>query len=219
MSDWKTKPIKASVVSKAAFDATFGEDNSLESEARQIISNATSVAMELQVAIEREKKKTEAYLTQITNDELRKFIDRKIVKDGSRAILQVQEDVASIRKEYQEITSWLIPLVEDCVQKILGSYESHDLVAQVVKNAAREFDQRINLVLLAHPESRPLLEKALGAYPDSFAEIDEIRFDPSLENDQLLLENKGGFLNIGIPAQLGVFLRNLERLASDGLKS
>jgi type III secretion protein L len=95
------------------------------------------------------------------------------------------------------------------VERVLGSFDRHDLLVRAARHALAEMREAKRLILRVAAEDQVAIEQRLGAELGQGATLVEIQGDLLLAPGEAVLESEFGFVAVGIEAQLAALRRGL----------
>lgn len=203
--------VKAKRMPRQYFGAVFDAEGSIVSKATELISEAKGQAERLRLLISNEDTRLNKKIQTMSDEQLRKFIDVKMVEQSAEAMVDVMQTASQIKRKFEDLEPWLISFVDTAVRKIIGSFEADDLVSRLVREGMAEMDTRHTIFLRVHPEIYDDAVKAMETYPEHFNGIRKVTSDSGLRADQLFLEGSGGLVDVSLKTQLSVLLHELKQ--------
>jgi flagellar biosynthesis/type III secretory pathway protein FliH len=194
--------LRATYMPAAEFEAVFGEENSVQSEARRLIDEAQKVAADLCRAVEREHAAIDQRLSEISKSELEAFLDKERIAYEAEAFAALLDASAQVKRGFDALQPWLSKLVETAVTRIIGSFDDDELIARLVAEGIREIDPGQHVALRVAPDCLGRVTAAKQALPQRFAAVASITADPALGPGEMLLDSAGGFVEITLRAQI-----------------
>ncbi len=128
-------------------------------------------------------------------------------QEGRREFLRVCADaVEAVRTQLFQLEDVLVPTVLLAVERVFGQFEDVELIRRVLRAALKDLGYAIGVVVRVPPDKTEDMRAALAALTkddDVIAKsISSVEGDPSLKNDEILLETIQGRVHVGVPYQL-----------------
>lgn len=161
-------------------------------------------------AVENDAARKAAFETR-GRDELKRVIEAEALTKTADGFLRVAREADRIRDEFEALTPWLLDLVERSVRRIIGELDDRDLAARVVAEAVSELDEQTALAIRVRAADREALRDAMVQHPDRFVGVDRIRTDNTLKKGVVVIEGRGGLIDVSIESQLAALTDHLRR--------
>ena len=203
--------VKARRMPRRDFEAVFDAESSIVSKAAELISEAKRQAERLRSLIAEEEMRSNKRIQTMSDEQLKTFIDVKMIEQSAEAVVDVMQTAFHIRKKFEALEPWLISVVDTVIHKIIGSIETGDVVSRLVREGMAEMDPRHTIFLRVHPDIYVDAVKSMETYPDRFKGIGKVASDSNLHADQLILEGSGGLIDVSLKTQLSVLLNELKQ--------
>lgn len=201
------------------FDALFGDQNSVRAEASRIIQEAQEVASALREEVSAESSRLNKKLSQISDEELKQFIDTEMIDRSVEAFAEMLHQSAKFKATLLDLSPWLINLVETCVRRLINSLDDTDLVSRLVSKGVEEFRDQTALTLTVHPDCNTRLQATVAAYPERFSGITHLVTSAQVPSGLVRIHSSGGLVDVDLSAQLDRLITFLEaectEIASD----
>lgn len=127
--------------------------------------------------------------------------------EGRREFLRVCADaVEAVRKQLFQLEDALVPTVLLAVERVFGQFEDVELIRRVLRAALKELGYAVGVTIRVAPDQTEDMRRALEQLnkEDEIVakSISGVEGDPSLKNDEILLETLQGRVHVGIPYQM-----------------
>lgn len=186
----------------SAFDRIAGPGIDVLKKADNIILEAERKAKEILAEIARKEAKFEQRMKDVTEEEVRKYIDAETIRQNAAVFVRNLENASSVQAEFAKITPWLTVLIRQIVTQIVGDLDEDDRISRAVQVGMRSMDISETVTFLVNPGSRKLAELAFETYPERFLASTRIVTDISVPVDHIRLKGSGVLLDICWQAQL-----------------
>ena len=196
------KPVAARRVSKNEFEQATGCVVTAEREASRIIEDAKAIAEGLRQSHSDREAELEKRAHELNEAAFRECLDHENAVRRAAAAAEVLDEAARMRAEFDAVTPWLNELIQVCLRKIIGSMDKADVVAGAITEAVAELKARNGLSLRVAQKDIDEVREIAASHPNRFSAISSVYPDADLTEGTILLEGKGGFVDIGIEAQL-----------------
>ena len=128
-------------------------------------------------------------------------------QEGRREFLRVCADaVEAVRTQLFQLEDALVPTVLLAVERVFGQFEDVELIRRVLRAALKDLGYAIGVVVRVPPDKTEDMRAALSELTkgdDVIAKsISSVEGDPSLKNDEILLETIQGRVHVGVPYQV-----------------
>ncbi|WP_299507312.1 hypothetical protein [uncultured Roseobacter sp.] len=149
--------------------------------------------------------------------EFRAAIDREKIAARAAEAVELLGYAAYFQGEVEAIKPWLVDLVETCLHKVIGQLDPAEVLAATVAEAVAELKAKNMLSLRVAAADHIAVADLVAAHPSHFAAVEEVVPDAELLAGTVYLEGKGGFVDIGIGAQINAIRIELERLSDQAI--
>lgn len=208
----EARTLTGRVIRAEELNALIGTPTSLKEEADRIIKRAEQAAAKARQIAEAEREKLDSYLKNISDDELKKFIDVESAKSATASFIASLDAIAQMKRDFDEMLPWLVALVETSLRRLIGELTDDELFSRIVAQALIEIDPGRQSSLRAGVSAFPKIRQAQRQYPERFNGIARIDRDASIGAEELYLECKVGCADIGINAQIASILSALSEV-------
>ncbi len=214
MTDSGNDSLRARRLSARDFEEKTGIADTLEKahgQADKIIAEAREKALRIREESEKEAKEQRQSLFSIADKSLIDFVNKAQIEKSAEAFSEMLSASVHLRKEFDTMRPWLVDLIIQSVEQILGTIDPKDRMQKQIQQGLSDTRLRWNLILRVHPDDKTLLEDVMRDNSDSFATISEVQADSDLVRGSCLLVGDGGVLDLSLSTQL----LELKKLLSD----
>ncbi len=214
MTDLGSDSMRARRLSARDFEEKIGIAETLEKargQAEKIVTEARENAQRIREDAKKETQEQRQSLYSIADKSLIDFVNTAQIEKSAEAFSEMLSASVHLRKEFDIMRPWLINLIVQSVEQILGTIEPKDRMQKQIEQGLSDTRSRWNLVLRVHPDDKALLEEVMRDNSDNFATISEVQADSDLVQGSCLLIGDGGVLDLSLSTQL----RELKKLLSD----
>jgi flagellar biosynthesis/type III secretory pathway protein FliH len=216
MTNGRQPHVKARLLNKQEFQSLLGQDLSVAAIANSIIGDAKRIADQIFEIAEEEEKKKKAWIETEAHAELERLVNDALETRRAEVLSSVLDEAARIRGEFDAMLPALMDMLEEMLRKLLGAFDARTLLARLVQQGARDIAPLEGLALRVHPDAMQAVEEARVAFPEKFSAISELLTDHKLGPDQVILENKGGYIEVDMEAQLSQVMKQLRDAGGQG---
>lgn len=129
------------------------------------------------------------------------------LQQGRREFLRVCADaVEAVRQQLFQLEDALVPTVLLAVERVFGQFEDVELIRRVLRAALKELGYAVGVTIRVSPDQTEMMRAALVQLTkedETLAKaISGVEGDPSLKNEEILLETIQGRVHVGIPYQI-----------------
>ncbi|WP_299554626.1 hypothetical protein [uncultured Tateyamaria sp.] len=153
----------------------------------------------------------------VEETEFRAAVDQETIAAHAAEAVAVMGHAARFQDEVVAVTPWLVDLVETCLRRIVGQLDPAEVLAATVAVAVAELKSRNALSLRFAATDHTTVADLVAAHPAHFAAVAEVVPDAGLSEGTVHLEGRGGFVEIGIAAQIEAIRSELERLSDQSV--
>jgi flagellar biosynthesis/type III secretory pathway protein FliH len=208
-------PVSAKRMPRMDFDRATECVASAEREAARIIADARAVAEGMGHRARDRAAALDQRALALDDAAFRQSLDHENATRRAAAMADVLDEAARMRAAFADATPWLTDLVQTCLRKIIGTMDKAEVIAAVVGEAVGEMNARHALVMRVAPADVADMQGIIAGHPQRFVAISAVVPDAALTTGTILLEGQGGFVAIGIAAQLAVLAGHLANLMPD----
>jgi vacuolar-type H+-ATPase subunit E/Vma4 len=183
--------------------------------ADRILQQARGIAEKVTADLDRREAQVNARIHEMTDDELRRFIDEQSLTASAKAMANMLYEASRIRAEFETMTPWLATLVETCVVKIIGQIDEDALIARMVAQGVSEMQADHALKLRVPGADHPRLLALAQDWPDAFMAVSVIMPDATVAEGEMVLEGAAGLIKLGLGGAMTATLANLETALRD----
>jgi type III secretion system HrpE/YscL family protein len=128
-------------------------------------------------------------------------------QEGRREFLRVCADaVEAVRSQLFQLEDALVPTVLLAVERVFGQFEDVELIRRVLRAALKELGYAVGVTIRVSPDQTEAMKTAIKQLikeDETVAKaISGVEGDPSLKQDEILLETIQGRVHVGIPYQI-----------------
>jgi flagellar biosynthesis/type III secretory pathway protein FliH len=205
-------PVMARRVARQEFDRATNFIVTAAREASRIINDARAAADVMQKTSHDRAAALDARALALDDAAFRDSLDHENAKRRAKAFADVLDQAAQMRVAFDAVTPWLTDLVQTCLHKMIGTMDQGDVIAGIVTAALGDLKTRNGLALRVSAADVDAVQGVLAKFPARFAAISAVFPDATLAVGTIMLEGQGGFVDIGIAAQLGVLASHIATL-------
>lgn len=122
----------------------------------------------------------------------------------------VIDAAAKVQAGFDTLTPWLGEFVETCLRKIIGQYEKPEILEATIVEATLQMKSKSKLTLTVSTSDYTEAKTLFNANPERLCGIRLVQADADLSPGEIRLEADGGFVNIGLDAQLAALAQALD---------
>ncbi|MEM6339681.1 MAG: hypothetical protein AAF729_00920 [Pseudomonadota bacterium] len=197
-----SSPLVAQRVPKVDFDQAVSCLAQAEEHAARIRAEAAADIAQQKAELAEKEADLQARIANAEATAYQQALDHETIAAKAKESVAVLDEAARLRAASNDLAPWLTDLVDTALRKMIGQIHEADLLAALVKEAIAERAQKEELNLRIAVADHDRLKAIVLENEDRFTAISAIVPDASLPADTLYLEGKGGFVSIGIEAQL-----------------
>lgn len=196
-------------VSKSSFSRATDCLTAAQAEAKEIlaIANATakSINEELMTLLDdheksiAEQEEATLKLLQVNQDKHRQIQEVSAVIDAA----------AKVQAGFDTLTPWLGEFVETCLRKIIGHSEKTEIMKAMIAEATLQMKLKSELTLIVSSSDYKEAKTLFDAEPERLRGIKLVQAAADQSPGEIRLEAEGGFVDIGLDAQLAALRQAL----------
>lgn len=185
-----------------------------QAEAKEILATANATAKsvneELMTVLD-EHEKNMAEQEEASHKLLQKHQDQQRQTQEVNAVIDA---AAKVQAGFDTLTPWLGEFVETCLRKIIGQCEKPEILEATVAEATLQMKSKSELILIVSASDYKEVKTLFDANPERLRGVKLVQADADLSPGEMRLEADGGFVNIGLDAQLAALTQALDTSAS-----